>query len=542
MASTVDSTAAPAPALDAILLLEQPFAHLPYDQLCASLRTQQRLLTRELRLAQDTCLALAGATTPRTDTATAVDMLDHSVKRLKALKRRLAQLNAQTKTTLNTAAVRYAHLQDLHTIASTADPAFDGWSKTRLNRILVDYMLRRGANSAAAHLTSSAGIPNLVDTALFAEIDKIEASLQPSAAADGGEHCARALAWCAENRPALEAVNSRLEFDLRMQVYIELARTRTPSTLREAIAYLREHLLPMQAEEEERQQETLRVQSNVPNPPSEDHLGGGDGGSGASQEGSMGSEPSKRKQISRLLGLLACPPSSPAYGDLYHPDRWAILRALFRSHAFLIHSLPPQPMLHIALSAGLSSLKLPACYASEQEMVHAAEVALLDSAGAAAAVGGHTARAIQRATEVSGRGAVDVSIPEPALPPPATTTADGIASSAIATATATATAATGRIRKGNQQNPDCPICEKDGLGMLAREVPWSHHENSTIVCRLSGHVMTEDDPPLCLPNGRVYSRSALEDIAFKSADGQTVTDPRTGESFAFASLRKMYIS
>jgi len=93
-----------------------------------------------------------------------------------------------------------------------------------------------------------------------------------------------------------------------------------------------------------------------------------------------------------------------------------------------------------------------------------------------------------------------------------------------------------------KQNPDCPICERDGLGTLAREVPWSHHENSTIVCRLGGHLMSEDDPPMCLPNGRVYSRSALEELALKSADGQTVVDPRTGESYSFASLRKMYIS
>ncbi|KAE8217464.1 hypothetical protein CF319_g8455 [Tilletia indica] len=527
MSNTPESTGAPAPALDAILLLEQPFAHLPYDQLSALLRTQQRLLTRELDLAQASLLDLAS--TRRSDPNTAAEQLDTSIKRLKALKRRLAQLNAQTKTTLNTASVRYAHLQDLHAISTTADPAFDTWSRTRLNRILVDYMLRRGANSAAAHLTSVAAIPNLVDTALFAEIDKIEASLQPvSAAAEGGEHCARALAWCAENRPALEAVDSRLEFDLRMQVYIELARIRTPSTLRHAIAYLRAHLLPMQ---EEFAAPLARETGPVPEDQQQQQQQ-------QQAEENFGSAPSKRKQVSRLLGLLACPPSSPAYADLYHPDRWASLRASFRSCALLIHSLPPQPMLHIALSAGLSSLKLPACYAHEQSMLHAAEVAFQDSAGAAAAVEGHTARAIQRATEVSGRGAVEVSIPEPN---PSDSLASKISPSKTPLA-AGAGSAPGRITKGSEQNPDCPICEKDGLGTLAREVPWSHHENSTIVCRLNGHVMSEDDPPLCLPNGRVYSRSALEDIAVKSADGQTITDPRTGELFAFSSLRKVYIS
>ncbi|KAK0524159.1 GID complex subunit containing RING finger motif, partial [Tilletia horrida] len=600
-----------APALDAILLLEQPFAHVPYDQLTTLLRTQQRLLARELDLAQSSLLHLAS--TPRRPAAAAAaaaeehqhqqqqhqnlgnaaaDQLDASIKRLRALKRRLAQLNAQTKTCLTTAAARYAHLHDLHAVVSTADPAFQSWSATRLNRILVDYMLRHGAKQAAAQLTASARIPSLVDTALFAEIDKIEASLYPQSTSSSHasapatfldsttgdtstttttttttEHCARALAWCAENRPALEAVGSRLEFDLRMQVYIELARTRTPKSLRDAIVYLRTYLLPVQHGQHHHHhhhhhQEDdpsrsggaaaalahhhhhhhhLLSRTDAENDNNNDDGDNDDDDEAEAREGEAPTfEASRRRQVSRALGLLACPPSSPAYADLYHPDRWATLRAAFRSCALRIHSLPPQPMLHIALSAGLSSLKVPACYSRDEERERQArreaESVLREPANAGRV--GETERAVRRAVELAGRGAMDVSIPAPPAGVLPTSTSNSTSTSTLGAGATPAPALPGLrpllfheadadnnnnnnnneeeeeerdntppTMSANDTNPDCPICEADGLGTLAREVPWSHHENSTIVCRLGGHVMAEDDPPMCLPNGRVYSRS-----------------------------------
>jgi hypothetical protein len=65
----------------------------------------------------------------------------------------------------------------------------------------------------------------------------------------------------------------------------------------------------------------------------------------------------------------------------------------------------------------------------------------------------------------------------------------------------------------HEHNDDCPLCDKQGLGALARGkpvdggVPWSHHVNSNIVCKITGRVMEGEDGPMVLPNGRVYSRS-----------------------------------
>lgn len=55
------------------------------------------------------------------------------------------------------------------------------------------------------------------------------------------------------------------------------------------------------------------------------------------------------------------------------------------------------------------------------------------------------------------------------------------------------------------KNIDCPVCDP-ALGQLALEVPFSHHFNSTIVCRITGKIMDEDNMPMAMPNGNVYSR------------------------------------
>lgn len=50
------------------------------------------------------------------------------------------------------------------------------------------------------------------------------------------------------------------------------------------------------------------------------------------------------------------------YSELYSPARWTMLSDLFaRDHNRLL-ALPSYPLLHVALSSGLSALKTPACH------------------------------------------------------------------------------------------------------------------------------------------------------------------------------------
>jgi macrophage erythroblast attacher len=90
----------------------------------------------------------------------------------------------------------------------------------------------------------------------------------------------------------------------------------------------------------------------------------------------------------------------------------------------------------------------------------------------------------------------------------------------------------------NDVNINCPVCVPP-YADLAAELPLSHHENSCIVCRITGQVMNENNPPMILPNGHVYSQKALQEMAIKS-DG-SITCPRTLQVYEYSQAKKVFI-
>ncbi|PWN47706.1 hypothetical protein IE53DRAFT_381930, partial [Violaceomyces palustris] len=512
------------PNLDGILLLEQPLVRVPLDQLRRQQRNQQRLMERELNFCTNTLNDLENKwrrdpssppshlgdgfdrTSSNTPTpiptplvawtnlesgqisnlvgerfstggggggggeADPIDLeavpssgacseiergLDAMIGRLRGLKRKLTPLAEQSKHTLRMAQSRVDHLSSLHSIQDCSSPEFVEWSKTRLDRMLTDYMLRRGYRSSAEALARSKGIEDLVDSQLFSEISRIEDSLVPPPSTTTEDlrtnpSCTAALAWCSENKTWLRKIKSPLEFELRLQEYIELARIRTPESIKEAILYSRKHLLPLltntsssavasAASGNGRQEKKPSSATAAPVDEKKEDK---------EEEYDRLAQEAIRKQVHRAMGLLACGPGGWAYEDLYNPARWLSLKQSFRSCALQIHSLPPQPIIHIALSAGLSSLKLPICYSQDRDEAKS--------------------EGLGRDEEGASQARID--------------------------------------RPNSNLNVDCPICDRKGLGLLANEVPWSHHSNSTLVCSLSGLIMDENNPPIALPNGRVYSQ------------------------------------
>jgi macrophage erythroblast attacher len=109
---------------------------------------------------------------------------------------------------------------------------------------------------------------------------------------------------------------------LRFQQYIELVRTQDPAKLIEAITHAKKFLIP--------------YKETYP------------------------------KEVSQACGLLAFPPGTRAeiYTQLYSPQRWTTLANKFMETHNSLLSLPSAPLLHIALSAGLSALKTPSCHSS----------------------------------------------------------------------------------------------------------------------------------------------------------------------------------
>ena len=85
-------------------------------------------------------------------------------------------------------------------------------------------------------------------------------------------------------------------------------------------------------------------------------------------------------------------------------------------------------------------------------------------------------------------------------------------------------------------NLDCPACHPE-LKQLANGLPYAHHDHSILVCGVSGEQMNEDNPPMVLPNGNVFSLKTLQ-----QAHCESVTCPRTGAVYSWDQVRKVYIT
>ncbi|KAF9530241.1 CTLH/CRA C-terminal to lish motif domain-containing protein [Crepidotus variabilis] len=401
--------------LEGIMLFEQPFARVPFENYRKIFRTSQKNLERDLTAVQSSANELsAKGTTGSLSNEDALNSIDAMIGKVEGLKKKLSDLHETAGTpTQEVMRERLHHLATVESLQNTNETEFSRWADTRLDRWLVDWCLRSGKEGSAKSIAKEKGIETLVDIDLFSDIRRIEEALSKHS-------CTEALAWCNENKAALRKAKSTLEFELRMQEYIELSRKR--KTI-EAIAYSRKHLVSWQ----------------------DTHLA----------------------QIRQLSALLAFPPNTLCgpYKRLYDPSRWGSLAKNFRFAIYNLNTLSTEPLLHLSLYAGLVALKLPQCF--------------------------------DHATK----------------------------------------------------NVDCPVCDGEsasesgpqplGLGKLAREVPYSHHANSTIVCRLTGKIMDADNMPLAFPNGYVYSREALEDMAARN--NGIVTCRTTGDTCEFRKLKKVFI-
>ncbi|KAI9853536.1 MAG: GID complex subunit containing RING finger motif [Vezdaea acicularis] len=295
------------------LLLDQPLLRLPYELVRKNFQTARRLVEREREHVISTLSDTANASLTGESSAQSAASLDAMINRMQGLKRKLENLHEEEKVIYKHSRKRIEHLQNLYEIPSLLDVKYDEWSRIRLNRLLVDYMLRNGYADSAKALALDRNIEDLVDMEVFIQCSRIQESLK-------NQRTQECLAWCNENKQALKKINSSLEFELRLQQYIELVRSRELSRLLEARVYAQKFLVP--------HYET------------------------------------QMEMVNHAVALMAYPETVriEPYATLYSLTRWDTLARLFTNTHHSLLSLPTRPLLHIALSAGLSSLKTPACH------------------------------------------------------------------------------------------------------------------------------------------------------------------------------------
>ncbi|WVQ82383.1 hypothetical protein IAT38_004511 [Cryptococcus sp. DSM 104549] len=369
------------------------------------------------------------------------------------------------------------------------EPKMEWAADSTLDRYIVDYLIRKGRMDSATRLAQASNIEPLVDIKLFTELVKIETALVER------HSVAEALAWCGENRGTLKKTKNNLEFTLRLQEFIELCRKREITS---AIAYSRKNLAGWAA--------THMV------------------------------------ELQQGMTLLAFGEKTGVgmYRRLYEHSRWEAVRDQFRETFLALYAQPSQSLLALALSAGLSALRLPSCV--KHDPATRGRSNGHSTGGGGPTIGpvapSHLVPLLPAAPPLHNIESL-LSPSSPLAPGSRPTSSPTHLAAPVGGPPASPTTDLHAHPDAQTGNVDCPTCGAE-MKVLAAEVPMSHHVNSTIVCRISGKVMDSENEPMSFPNGYVYSAKALKEMAAGNYD--VVTCPRTRESCAFARLRKVYIS
>ncbi|KAM0754877.1 hypothetical protein T439DRAFT_297289 [Meredithblackwellia eburnea MCA 4105] len=308
-----------------VLLMEQATLKAPVELLRKVQKVTQK--TYEYNLGPSSALqkdlndllrkSAASASLPLAPESQA-DMLktvDSMLNKMRGLKRKLSELSNQSDAATHVARTRCNYLATIPD--SIEASSYTPWARQRLSHQLADYFLRATPplKVTATTLAKEEGIQELVDFELWDELAKAETGLREG-------RLDEVLSWVGENRSALRKAKSPLEFTIHLQTFIELCRS---GSLDAAINYNKKHLAPFMAAE---------------------------AGNGV-----------QTAEFHRACALVAFPPTTTCkvYQELYSPNRWSSLLTLFRQTFLSLHSLPPLPLLHLSLQAGLASLKTPIC-------------------------------------------------------------------------------------------------------------------------------------------------------------------------------------
>lgn len=175
---------------------DQPLLRLPHELARKNFKIAQRNVEREQGSILSTLKTTANASLSGQAAAPTLASLDTMISRMQGLKRKLQSLHEDEKAIQRHSRRRIQHLQALYEIPSLADVKYDDWSRVRLNRLLVDYLLRSGYGESARALAQEKGIEDLVDLDVFVQCHLVERSLR-------NRRTQECLAWCMEHKPMM---------------------------------------------------------------------------------------------------------------------------------------------------------------------------------------------------------------------------------------------------------------------------------------------------------------------------------------------------
>ncbi|PIK34819.1 putative macrophage erythroblast attacher-like [Apostichopus japonicus] len=210
---------------------------VPYENLNKNFRNCQKVIDREVvHVVQatnelDRCLESREATV-----GSVVSLIDNMVEKLTILKRKANEAISIEEDSAQVCKKRLAHLKERENCNGSA---LNVWKKKRVDRMLVEYFLRAGYYETALKLARHSDIEDLTNISLFLVSKEVEESLQR------GETVA-CLCWCNSNKSKLKKIKSTLEFNLRVQEFIEFVKL---NRREEAIAHARRYFTTVEGDQ-----------------------------------------------------------------------------------------------------------------------------------------------------------------------------------------------------------------------------------------------------------------------------------------------------
>lgn len=302
-ASTPIDSSAPAKLsqLTESLKLEHQFVRVPFEQYRKMVRSNHRIIEKEVSSLLS-CVGEAAESDIAGDEA--AQRINSLVYRLQGLKRKLEEGSQMENMQAQRCRARLDHLESMNAENLSV------LNCNRLNRMLVDYMLRMSYYDTATKFADFSNIMELVDIEVFYEAKKVIDAIH-------NKEVSPALAWCAENRSRLKKSKSKFEFHLRLQEFVEMVRDEKRM---QAIMYARKYL------------------------------------------SSWGS--SHMKEFQRVATTVAFKSNTEcaAYKLLFEAKQWDYLVDQFKQEFCKLYGITLEPLLNIYLQAGICVLKTPFCY------------------------------------------------------------------------------------------------------------------------------------------------------------------------------------
>eukprot|EP00271_Cylindrocystis_brebissonii_P003591 TRINITY_DN14734_c0_g1_i1.p1 TRINITY_DN14734_c0_g1~~TRINITY_DN14734_c0_g1_i1.p1 ORF type:complete len:411 (+),score=105.09 TRINITY_DN14734_c0_g1_i1:297-1529(+) len=287
-------------ALESIKM-EQQLVRVPFEHLKKYIRVTARLVEKDVGAV---VTGVSEAAEKGLSAEEATRQLDNLLARLHGLKRKLDASCKQEQEQCQRCKARADHLVAMNV---GAKEEAEKWDCMRVNRLLIDYMLRSAYYDSAQMLAKVSGLQDLADTAIFVDARKVIDALRR-------HDCSEALAWCSANKYRLKKSKSSLEFQLRIREMLELVRA---EKMLEAIQHARKHLAPWGLT----------------------HM----------------------KELQQAMATLAFRSSTEClpYKELFAEGQWEVLVRAFQDEFLRMYGMTAESLLHIHLHAGLAALKTP---------------------------------------------------------------------------------------------------------------------------------------------------------------------------------------